>query len=202
MWTSTTSAASRHVFTQRAASSTCNTAPWVTPAAPSERFDGLVRVGIMKGMNNQTATKSNPSLTISKGAYLISVDAKKSRFKTEKQVGVYSNGRFTGSYEPQTITILMTRIVVSLLHGSGDVVTFSFTAMGKKTSMTRSSTLPLAKVVNKTAFGPDMLETGGKPESSTLDKAVATIARMTGLEPTEARRLFNYDLLEAGVVGR
>ncbi len=147
--------------------------------------------------------KESPSLTLDLGTYLVNVDTRKSRIKTEKQVGVYENNSFTGRYATKELTILMTQITVALLHkSSGDVVLFKMTAMGKKESYTRSTTLPLAKVVNKSAFGPDMVEVGGKPESTNLMKAVSTISRMTGMEPTEARRLFNYTLLEAGVVGR
>ncbi len=156
----------------------------------------------MKPMNQTAEPKTSPSLLIEKGAYTIEVSTRKSRIRTEKQVGVYKDGRFTGNYTTQELCILMTQVTVSLVHISGDVTTFKQTAMGKKLSMTRSSTMTKAKVVNKTAFGPELLETGTKPESSTLDKAIATISRMTGMEPTETRRLFNYDLLEAGVVGR
>lgn len=156
----------------------------------------------MRGMIKIAEPNLSPSLIISKGAYTIEVQTRKSRIRTEKSVGVYENGRFTGKYTVKELCILMTQVTVNLIHLSGDVTTFRQTAMGKKASMTRSNNMTRAKVVNKTAFGPELLETGTKPESSTLDKAVATISRMTGMEPTETRRLFNYDLLEAGVVGR
>ncbi len=148
-----------------------------------------------------SSSSTSPALIIETGGYQITITHRKTRIRTEKKVAIYRDNRFTGEYEDKSMSIPMTQIVVSLLHGmSKDVVEYKMTAMGSKVSFTRSTTLPRAMVVNKTAFGDDMIPTGGKPESSTLDKAVSAISRMTRKEPTEVRRFFNISLLEAGVV--
>ncbi len=177
----------------------------VTHAAPSGRFDGLVRFDKMKSMSHQTNTlpsslSSDPDLILEINGYRVTINHRKTRIRTDKKQGVYVNGRFTGEYEDKSMSIPMTQIKVSLQHYAGDVITYTMTQMGSKTSYTRSTTLPASKVINKTAFGDDMVEVKRKPESIDLMKAVAGISRMTGKEPTEVRRFFNITLLEAGVV--
>ncbi len=155
-------------------------------------------------MSNQTNTLSSsvsdPDLILEINGYRVTITHRKTRIRTEKQVGVYQNDRFTGEYEDKKMSIPMTQIKVSLQHYAGDIITYTMTAMGRKVSFTRLTTLPASKVVNKTAFGDDMVEVKRKPESIDLMKAVAGISRMTGKEPTEVRRFFNITLLEAGVV--
>lgn len=157
----------------------------------------------MKGMNQTTDPQlSNKiNLSLEKGAYLVSVTGKRTRIRIEKKVAIYRDGSFTGEYDTQPMAIPMISVVVTLVHPCGDTVSFKHTKMGSKESVTKTSTgQPPTQVRTKLATGPEMVTVGGKPLSTNVNKAAAEIDRMTRMGWKEARRLFNLDLLEAGVV--
>jgi hypothetical protein len=146
---------------------------------------------------NLTQSESKPkkeiSLTRECGTYTVQVDARKGRLPIEKEI--FENGRFVGT---RTCFIPMTQVAVNLLHNkSADLVIFKLTAMGRKVGITRTTSLDRAKVVNKAATGPEFITTGTGKESYTLDRAVATVARMTGLSLKEAALLFDYEAVSA-----
>jgi hypothetical protein len=156
----------------------------------------------MKGMNNPTDQLANKiHLSLEKGAYLVSATGKRTRIRVNKKTPVYENGSFTGRYDERPLAIPVTSVVVTLVHPSGDTVTWKFRKMGSKESVTKTSTgQPPTQVRTKLATGPELVTVGGKPISTNVNKAAAEIDRMTRMGWKEARRLFNIDLLEAGVV--
>lgn len=155
----------------------------------------------MKSMNT---TAANPAIELSfkKGAYAIDVIARRTRIRVNKKTPVYENGSFTGVYDERPIAIPMLKVIVKLTHEtSADTVSYQFTKMGSKESVTKTSTgQPPTQVKTKLATGPELVTVGGKPISTNVNKAAAEIDRMTKMGWKEARRLFNIDLLEAGVV--
>jgi hypothetical protein len=140
---------------------------------------------MMKGMNdNNTA----PLLTEEFGSYLVTVDMKRTRLRIEKDVYMPN-----GDTVVKTMFIPMEQTTVALMHTrSGDVVLFKQTAMGRKVTLTRfADNLPPTMRKNLEATGDAMLANQVKPEGITLDKATATICRMTGITPAKAAGLFN-----------
>ncbi len=132
-----------------------------------------------------------PITTQSMGVYTMSVDDKHVKLPVEKDIyqpGSKTPDKWLGT---KTIFLRMSTRRIDLMHEkSGDVVTFKVTKSGSRISVTRSTTMDKAKAVNKGPLGPDMIEVGGKPESYTVDRALACIVRMTGKTLDEVSPLF------------
>ena len=165
----------------------------------------------MKGMNNPTAptdTLSNKiELSLTRGAYQIEVRAKRSSIKVPKKMPkIGPNGPdWRLGYDEVKIRIPVTSIIVTLLHPAGDTVCYRFSKTGNREAVTVLKTgQPLTMGRSKLATGPEMVPAAGsgKPLSTNVNRAAAEIDRMSKMGWREARRLFNIDLLEAGVVGQ
>lgn len=163
----------------------------------------------MRGMKPNTApTDTLPQnkieLSLIRGMYHIEVSGKRSRLKVMKKVPI--NGDWHNGYEERPIFIPVTTIKVNLIHRtSADAISYRFTKMGSKESVTCLKTgQPPTMVRTKLATGPEMVQAPGtgKPTSTNVNRAAAEIDRMTKMGWREARRLFNLTLLEAGVVGQ
>ncbi len=163
-----------------------------------ERFDRIDRTVRMSGMSNTTSP--NLDLSLTKGAYTIDVIARRKKLPVKKNVPI--NGDWHNGYEERTIFLSVVSVMVVLTHRiSADTITFRYRKMGSKESVTCAKTgQPPTLVRSKIATGPELIPVGGKPESTNVNKAAASIDRMSGMGWKEARRLFNIDLLEAGVV--
>jgi hypothetical protein len=136
--------------------------------------------------------KNETSLTIAAGRYLLSVDARRTRIPCKTKL--WEGDRIVGERE---FFVPMLQSKVSLLHESGDMITFTMTAMGSKVGCTKTTTMPRGTVRSKIATGPADIETGTKPESVKMAMVTATIHRMTGLPLTEVDMLFRVEALLA-----
>lgn len=136
--------------------------------------------------------KNKISLTLQRGKYLISVEARRSRLPIEKPI--IKDGRQVGT---KTVFLTMLQSTVSLMHISGDIVTYRMTAMGSKVGCVKTTSMPRAMVVNKLATGPDLIPTDTKPVSVKVDQAAAVVARCTGMTLVEACDLFRVEDLLA-----
>ena len=140
-------------------------------------------------------SKSESSLSLTAGKYEITASVKRTRLPIEKEVRLPD-----GTVDRQTRFIPMVQVSVILVHQSGDAVFYRQTAMGSRTGITRLNNLPKALVRNLTALGPDMIESGGKPKSTTVADAITEIGRMTGLPAKEAALLLDGAAIEAAAL--
>jgi hypothetical protein len=124
-----------------------------------------------------------PSKTLSSGKYTIGVDAKRTRLPIVKEVMI------KGELVEVTRFIPMEKVTIQLLHDCGDLVIFNITRMGRKETVSRHTNLPKALARNLTAFGPELIEVGGKPHTMPMEKALSDISRMTGLPVAEIQAL-------------
>lgn len=140
-------------------------------------------------------SKSESSLSMTAGKYEITASVKRTRLPVEKAVRLPD-----GTMDLKTRFIPMVQVCVILVHQSGDAVFYRQTAMGSKVGITRTTNLPKALVRNLTALGPDMIETGGKPKSTTVADAITDIGRMTGLPAKDVALLLDGAAIEAATL--
>jgi len=100
-----------------------------------------------------------------------------------------------GVKQTRTMFIPMTRMVVVLTSPKGGSVKFQAISMGKKTTVSRLTDLPVELVKNITPYGEAMITKpgSGKAQPIKLADAVATICRMTGVSPALATELFSFE---------
>lgn len=130
------------------------------------------------------------------GTYQVSVDGTQTKLKVPK-ISHLPNGDEVS----RDMWIPMTKMVVKLTSPKGGSVTFQATSMGKKTTVSRLTDLPVELVKNVTAHGDALVVKpgSGKAQPIRMDDALTSIIRMTGTSMSQADELFDFDALTQSV---
>lgn len=128
------------------------------------------------------------------GTYSVQVDAIQTRLPVPKITYV------DGVEHTRTMFIPMTKLVVVLTSTKGGSVRFQATSMGKKTTVSRLTDLPVEMMRNQTPYGESLVVKpgSGKAQPIKMTDAVSSIQRMTGASAKDAESLFNFESLLAG----